>query len=121
MELKASYSYLNLDLENKPGNTDTGTVRSDEGSSPRHEVVLRPLFNLPKRLEFDPAYRYVSALPAQSVKSYHRGFAAGWHFAAQMESSVVGQNLFQPQHAEFGGSILVRLVGIKRSVYAKIT
>src|SRR5882724_9880534 len=120
LELKASYSYLNMDLENKPGSTDTGTVRTDQGSSPRHEFVLRPLFNLPKRFEFDPTYRYVGALPAQSAKSYSTmDVHLGWRFVPQMELSVVGNNLFQPQHAEFGGDP-GGLLGIKRSVYARI-
>ena len=119
-ELKASYSYLNMDLENKPGSADTGTVRTDQGSSPRHEFVLRPLFNLPKRFEFDPTYRYLSALPAQSAKSYSTtDVHFGWRFVPQMELSVVGKDLFQPQHAEFGGDP-GGLLGIKRSVYARI-
>ncbi len=62
-QLKGSYSYLHLNLEDKPGFTDTGTVALDQGSSPHHEVVVQSLFNLPKRFEFDLTYRYVSALP----------------------------------------------------------
>jgi len=121
LELKASYSYLNMDLENKPGNTDTRTVLADQGSSPRHEFVIRPLFNLPRGFEFDPAYCYVSALPALFVKSYSTmDVHLSWHFAGKMEFSVVGQNLFQPQHAEFGGDP-GGLIGVKRNVYAKIT
>jgi hypothetical protein len=37
-----------------------------------------------------------------------------------MDLSVVGQNLMQPHHAEFGGDP-GGLVEIKRSVYAQIT
>ncbi len=121
LDLKASYSYLNMNLKNKPGNTDTGTVTSDEGSSPRHGLVLQPRLNLPKRFEFDPTYRYVSALPAQAIKSYSTiDLRVSWSPAERFEFSVVGQNLFQPQHTEFGGDI-GGLIGIKRSVYAKFT
>jgi iron complex outermembrane receptor protein len=54
-----------------------------------------------------------------------RGYATadvrfGWRFADQFEFSLVGQNLFQPHHAESGGDPGT-LVGIKRSAYAKIT
>ena len=120
LELKASYSYLNLDLASKSGNLGTGMANTDEGSSPRHELVIQPSFNLPKRFELDPTYRYVSALPAQAVKSYSTmDVRVGWRFAEQMELSVVGNNLFQPQHAEFGGDP-GGLLGIKRSVYARI-
>jgi hypothetical protein len=38
----------------------------------------------------------------------------------RFEFSVIGQNLFQPQLAEFGGDP-GGLIGIERSVYAKFT
>jgi iron complex outermembrane recepter protein len=120
LELKASYSYVSLDLKNRPGNTDVGTLASDQRSSPRHQVVVQSMFNLPKRFEFDPTYRFVSALPAQSVKSYSTmDLRFGWHFAGNVEASVVGQNLFQPNHMEFGFSP-GPMVGVSRSVYGQI-
>jgi iron complex outermembrane receptor protein len=120
LELKASYSYVSLGLKNRPGNADAGTLSLDKGSSPRHEVVVQSLFNLPKRFEFDPTYRYVSALPAQSVKSYSTmDLRFGWHFAGNVEASIVGQNLFQPNHMEFGISP-GPMVGVSRSVYGQI-
>jgi iron complex outermembrane receptor protein len=120
LELKASYSYVSLDLKNRPGNADASTLALDKGSSPRHEVTVQSLFNLPKRFEFDPTYRYVSALPAQSVKSYSTmDLRFGWRFAGNVEASVVGQNLFQPNHMEFGISP-GPMVGVSRSVYGQI-
>jgi iron complex outermembrane receptor protein len=60
-------------------------------------------------------------MPAQGVKSYNTADARfGWHFAGQLELSLVGQNLFQPHHPEFGGDP-GGLIGVKRSVYAQIT
>ena len=129
-ELKTSYSYFNMDLENRPGSNDPTSVLKDEGSSPRNQVMVQSRLNLPKKFEFDQTYRQVSALPAQSssnvlpveiVKGYGTLDARlGWHFLRQLELSVVGQNLLQPHHAEFGGDPGA-LIGIKRSVYAKIT
>jgi iron complex outermembrane receptor protein len=121
LEFKASYSYVSLDLKNKPGNGDIGTLQTDEGSSPRHEVAVQSLLNLPKRFELDPTYRYVSALPGESVKSYSTmDLRLGWHFAGNLEASVGGQNLFQPNHMEFGINP-GPLVGVRRSVYGQIT
>ena len=120
LELKTSYSYLNLDLASKSANLGTAQAQTDEGSSPRHELVIQPLFKLPRRFELDPSYRYVSALPAQLVKSYSTmDVRVGWRFYEQFELSIVGQNLFQPQHDEFTGDP-GGLIGVKRSVYAKI-
>jgi len=76
---------------------------------------------LPRRFEFDQTYRYVSALPAQKVKAYSTAdLHLAWHATKQFECSIVGENLFESEHSEFGqdpGPI----VGIRRSVYAKIT
>jgi iron complex outermembrane recepter protein len=119
-QLRASYSYLNLNLENSPGNSDTSSVSKDEGSSPHNQVSLESRFNLHKGFEFDQTYRYVSALPADLVDSYSTADAhLSWHATKQFEFSLVGENLLQPQHTEFTSSPSP-LVGIKRSVYAQI-
>ena len=118
--LKGSYSYLQIHLKDKSGITDTATPITDVGSSPHHDVVVQSQFDLPNHLEIDPTYRYVSALPAQSVKSYSTmDVRLGWRLRKGFEFSVAGQNLFQPYHVEFGGDP-GPLVGIKRSVYGKI-
>ena len=120
-QAKATYSYLNLSLENMPGNADTSSVSRDEGSSPHNQITFQSRFNLPKGFEFDQTYRYVSALPAQQVKGFSTAdLHLTWWATKQLECSIVGENLFQPQHNEFGqdpGPI----VGIQRSIYAKIT
>ena len=116
MEMKATYSYVTMNLEDKPTHTKTGYVSTYEGSSPHNEVTAQLLFNLPRGFEFDPTYRYVGALPALSVNAYHTADAQlGWHFAKKFDLSIIGQNLFQPRHAE-SGSVLVQ-----RSAYAQIT
>ena len=108
-------------MQDGPGSNDPTSAAGYEGSSPRHEVTIQSFVNLPKKFELEQTYRYVSALPAQAVKSYSTADArVGWLFIRQMEFSVVGQNLLQPHHAEFGGDT-GGLVGIKRSVYAQIT
>ncbi|HWF90851.1 MAG TPA: TonB-dependent receptor [Terriglobales bacterium] len=120
-QLRASYAYLNLDLKNMPGNVDTSSVSSDEGSSPHNQISFESRFNLPKGFEFDQTYRYVSALPADLVKAYSTADAhLSWRATKQIELSIVGENLLQPQHDEFTSSP-APLVGIKRSVYAQIT
>jgi outer membrane receptor for ferric coprogen and ferric-rhodotorulic acid len=111
-----------MDLRNKSGNTDSGTVQTDEGSSPRHEIVLQSLFKLRKGFDFDPTYRYVSALPAQAAKSYSTmDVRLGWQFAEHFDLSVVGQNLFQAQHGEFATGIPNQgNIGIRRSAFLKV-
>jgi iron complex outermembrane recepter protein len=63
----------------------------------------------------------LSDLPAQQVPAYATADVRfSWHATQSLDLSVVGQNLLQPHHAEFGGDP-GGLVGIKRTVYAKIT
>ncbi|HWO39401.1 MAG TPA: TonB-dependent receptor, partial [Candidatus Acidoferrum sp.] len=121
-QVRGSYSFLHMGLEDKPGYTDTGgLLASYEGSSPRHVLGFQSLINLPKHFEFDQTLRYSSGLPAQGVKGYSTAdVRLGWRAGEGLDFSVVGQNLLQPYHHEFGGDP-GPLVGIKRAVYAKIT
>ncbi|MGH9554015.1 MAG: TonB-dependent receptor, partial [Terriglobales bacterium] len=121
-QMRATYSYLNINLEPMPGVVDGGGyVSKDEGSSPHNQVTIQSRFNLPRRFSFDQTYRYVSALPAQLVKGYSTADVRfSWDATRQVELSVVGENLFQPYHPEFGHDTSPT-VGIKRSVYAQIT
>lgn len=121
-ELKGSYSFLQMHLKDKPGITDSSTAQTDEGSSPHHEAVIQSLFNLPEGFQFDPTYRYVSALPAQGIREYSMmDLHVGWNFDDRLEFSVTGENLFRPYQVEYGiGVNGAPDVGIKRAVYAQI-
>jgi iron complex outermembrane receptor protein len=118
--LQGSYSFLHLDMTRSRNSLDASTAPITEGSSPHHQVALQSSFELPKKLEFDQAYRYVSALPVQHVRAYSTmDSQLAWRLS-RFELALVGQNLLQPNHAEFAGDP-GPLVGIKRSVYGKIT
>jgi iron complex outermembrane receptor protein len=121
-QLKASYSHLGIDLRNTLAAPDPfKMVEMYEGSSPRHRVVLRPLLTLPKGWEIDQTYRYISALPSRAVDAYHAlDLRLGWRARSGIELSVVGQNLLQGHHVEFGHDP-GPAVAIRRSVYASAT
>ena len=119
--LDGSYAYLHMDLKTKPGSLDVSTAQSSGGSSPHHQVVVQSSLELPRSLEFSQTYRYVSDLPAQLVASYGTAdVRLSWRRIPHLEFSLVGQNLLQPHHAEYGGDPAA-LVGIKRNVYGAIT
>jgi len=118
--LKGSYSYLHMVLKKSPGSLDVGAPASTTGSSPQHQVTTRSSLDLPKRVSFDFTFRYVSALPAQGIHAYSTADARlGWSVGRHLELSVVGSNLFQPSHIEFGSDPGPN-VGIRRNVYGKI-
>src|SRR5713101_8024660 len=119
--LRGSYSYLHIDLDKKASSLDTSSANSTQGSSPHHQVAIQSSLDLPKKLEFDQTLRYVSSLPAQLVQAYTTADVRfSWHATRSLDVSVVGQNLFQPHHAEFGGDP-GPLVGIERSACIKLT
>ncbi|HEY1809764.1 MAG TPA: TonB-dependent receptor [Acidobacteriaceae bacterium] len=120
IELKGSYSYLHLYVHDRTGYTDDLNTVSDNGSSPHHQGMVQSLFTLPRGIEFDATYRYVSGLPAQTVKEYSTADARfGWKVSPRWSLAVTGQNLLQPHHAEFGSDVNT-IVGIKRDVYASL-
>ncbi len=119
--LQGSYSYLDMGLRTKPSSTDVTSVTSQDGSSPRHQFSFQSFLDMRGHLEFSQILRTVSVLPAQRVAAYETlDVRLAWKPIPQLEFAITGQNLLQPQHAEFGGDP-GGLVGIKRSVFAAIT
>jgi iron complex outermembrane recepter protein len=119
--LRGSYSFLRMDLKKSPHSLDVGTIPGIVGSSPQHQVSVQSGFDISKVLSLDLDYRYVSALPGQAVSAYSTADArCAWQMNGHIELSVVGRDLLQPYHDEFG-SDPGPLVGIKRSVYGQIT
>ena len=118
--LRSGLSYLNIDLNDEPGFTDTVTLKNLRGSSPSWQTFIQSKINLPHHFEFDQSFRYVDSLPAQSVRAYTTADARiGWNPTKSLQLSVTGQNLFQPHHAEFGIDP-PPMVLIKRGMYAKL-
>ncbi len=119
--LVGSYSYLSMNLSRDRTSLDTTNVSSTEGSSPQHQFMAQSFVNLPAKFELNIAGRYISALPAQKIENYGTFDAGiGWHTRQRLSFSVIGQNLAQPHHAEFGTDP-GPLVGIQRSIFAKVT
>lgn len=120
--VRGSYSFLHMDLKDKPGFTDVGNLlRSYTGSSPSHVVSFQSLVDLPRHFELDQSYRYVSELSEYSVHPNSTAdVRVGWRPGKGLDFSAIGQNLFRPTHPEFG-SDPGPLVGIKRSVYLRLT
>jgi iron complex outermembrane receptor protein len=115
--LRGSYSYLHMSIWKAPHSGDIGTGPGIVGSSPQHEVSIQSSFDLSKSLQTDLTYRYVSALPGQGVRAYSTGNVRfAWRFSREFELALVGRNLLQPSHAEFGGG-----VELKRDAFLKLT
>jgi iron complex outermembrane receptor protein len=123
--LSGSYSFVSVDVRANGPTSDisaTGSVRTYEGSTPRHEIEFHSALNLPDRFEFDQVFRYASALPAQNVRAYETAdVRLGWNASSGLRLAVVGRNLLQPQHPEWGtGDPNQTPLGVRRAAYVEI-
>jgi iron complex outermembrane receptor protein len=65
--------------------------------------MFQTLLTLPRRWDVDQTYRYVSALAARATPAYTTlDGRVGYRLSRNLDISVVGQNLLQDHHAEFG-------------------
>ena len=124
--LNTNYSFVSSNFSaNGPTSniSSSGSVQTYEGSSPKHMVTVQSMFDLPAHIQFDPMYRFISALPAQNVPAYqtldvHFQKTLGRNFGLEL----VGQNLFQNVHYEWGtGDPTQPLVGMYRAAYVRLS
>jgi iron complex outermembrane receptor protein len=103
-------------------NNDFTNQQAEEGQSPQHQYNLRSYWNVNKDWTFDTAAYYVDKLPAFDIPSYVRLDAnLGWKIEPGIQLNLVGQNLLQGSHMEYGATNDLNAAEIPRSYYAKIT
>jgi len=119
MRLHASYAYLFKRLKSAPGTRDffNGSL---EGNETRHQFQVQASTNLPGRVEYDTTLRFVSRLPDPVVPRYMELDARlGWDATRNVELSIVGRNLLDTQHPEFGPPSPFR-VEVERNIYGRL-
>ena len=118
-QLQAGHTEQRVKIRPKPGSVDP-TFGSAEAADSKHHLTLRSSFDLPRNLEFDAGYRYVSRItnPNLLTPGYSElDLRLGWAPIPRLQISVVGQNLLHARHAEFGSAASAQL--IERGVFAK--
>lgn len=117
--VRGGYTYLHKNLFIDSGGTDL-TQGTLEGNDPNHQFVLQSMIDLPGHVAFDWTFRYVDRLPTPHVSSYcELDVRLAWKPIRSLELAVVGQNLLDSRHAEFGPAGFRQ--EIKRGVYGKLT
>jgi iron complex outermembrane receptor protein len=103
--LRGGYTYFHKALHSKPGRTfDSSSL----GNDPPHQAVLQSMLSLPGGLECDVVARYTDALPNPAIPAFTTfdvRLAWAWN---ETEFSVVGQNLGDDRHQEFGDQLIPR-------------
>ena len=102
--LSGGFTTLRKHLKLKPGSTDP-VGPSALGNDPDQQWMLRSAFNFTDRHEFDVMVRHVSSLPQPAVPAYTAADVRfGWRASRDVEVSLMLQNLFDREHAEFGAA-----------------
>jgi iron complex outermembrane receptor protein len=128
--LHAGYDFLQEHIRVKPGAVDA-TGATNETADPRGQASLRSAMDLPRKVHFDAALRWVDALHINNgptggpvvgiVPSYFElDSRIAWHATSRLELSLVGQNLLHDHHPEYGFPSPSR-EEIERVVFGKIT
>ena len=115
-----NYSYLRVNQYNSPGLT---TIL-EEIADPKHQFTFRSQLDLTHNVELDAFFRYIDKLPGSGIASYKTlDFRVAWRPAANVELSVIGQNLLQSRHQEFLSDdvIYTTPIQIQRGVFGKLT
>ncbi|MBT1687636.1 TonB-dependent receptor plug domain-containing protein [Dawidia soli] len=118
-KLRLGYTYLNKDLELKPGSADmnNGTAESND---PNHQALLQSTVQLFKGLRLSTVLRYVGRLPEPYVDEHaDLDVSIALKVTRRIEVNVTGQNLLQDHHTEFIPSSPAPK-DIERGVYGKL-
>lgn len=87
----------------QPGSRDLSGTTGLFTSDPTHYWQVRSSYDIGTGQDLDVTLRHVGALPRPGVPAYTAVDARwGWRIRRGVELSIIGQNLFDPRHAEFG-------------------
>jgi iron complex outermembrane receptor protein len=94
-----------VDTALDPGSKDLSGTTGLATSDPSHYWMLRSSLDLADNQDLDLTLRYVGALARPAVPAYTAvDLRYGWRIRRGLELSLIGRNLFDPKHAEFGAA-----------------
>ena len=121
LRVNAHYGFLRIALSRNPGSGDVSQERAGEGTSPRHQVLVRSSLNLGRAVELDWAIRHVTRLRAPEIPGYTTSdVRLGWRLNDRLAVAIVGTDLPGPRHLEFAGGAAGNS-SIERSVHGRIS
>ena len=103
--LSAGFVAQHTDTVLKPGSQDISGATGLGTSDPSNFWTLRSLFDIAHGQEIDLTIRHTSKLEQPIVPAYTAvDLRYGWKIRPGLELSIIGQNLFDPKHAEWGAA-----------------
>ena len=120
--VSGAFTWFQMNLRKDPISTDINVVNV-ENNDPEFQWNIRSHINLPANWEFDQTLYYVDAIKSQQIRSYFRlDLRLGWRPSKNIDISIVGQNLLDSQHQEWG-TVQVQTNDrnlVERSVFGKV-
>lgn len=115
--LSADYSYLHMSLEaTDPTQDNAGTI------NPQHQAGAKVFWSIDNSWSLGTLVRYVDTLPGSAIDDYTRvDVNLGYQLTKELKLNIVGQNLLEKSHREFGGIDDLNAAEIERSIFAKVT
>jgi iron complex outermembrane receptor protein len=102
--LNGGLTLLREHLRVKPGSTDP-VGPSALGNDPTHQWMLRSAWDVTPTVEVDMSLRRVGRLPDPAVAAYSAlDMRVGWQPRSDLSLSLVGKNLLDGKHPEFGSA-----------------
>lgn len=120
--LQVAYTFLRMDLK-EYGTEKLYAGEDAEGESPRNQFSIRNLMDLGRTVTLDTWLRYVDSLPTYGLDHYVTLDARlGWQPQPNLELALVGKNLLNDNHTEFG-TLFINIVPseLERSISGKAT
>jgi iron complex outermembrane recepter protein len=114
--LSASYSLLMMHVQGEPASD----ADSFGLNAPTHQVVLRSSYDFTRHASLDAQLRYVDNVRA--VSAYVTAdIRLSYRPTANLELSLVGQNLLDDRHPEQTSELGVPTTEVPRGFYGRIT
>lgn len=118
LHVQGGLTWLTTDLHLEPGSGDP-TGGTAEANDPDLHGFLRVDLDLPGEVELGAWLRYVDDLPFPQVPSYTTlDLRLGWEPLVGLELSLVGQNLLEERHVQFGSPM--NREAVERGVYGEL-
>ncbi|HTF84170.1 MAG TPA: TonB-dependent receptor [Cellvibrio sp.] len=117
--LHASLVAQEFDVYLKPGSTDISNTTALASYDPNFYSSLRSSYDVSPQVTLDSTLRYVDELKGSQVPAYTAlDVRVAWEISRHLEISLVGQNLIDRAHPEFGAS--PRRSEYERALYGKL-
>jgi iron complex outermembrane receptor protein len=117
--VRAGYTELRVHIWPNPGITDTSRGLT-ESLTPDRQIFVHSSVDLPAHLRLDAGLRAIGRIARGQVPAYEELNARlTWQPTPKLDLSIIGQNLLNPRHPEFGAPGPTRRE-IQRGVYGLV-